>query len=302
MKQTINSLMILSMLSLAACQGGMKEFKTLKSGLKYKIVEDKKGEKKAVVGSFITMHIVTKVKDSVLFDSRKINNNKPIEAPVNAPTQAGDIMEAFPLLSEGDSVVMQMPSDSLFKDPQQRPPFIKPGDMIEFQVRLVSVQTKEEFEKSKQEASKAQIESEDKAIQEYIKKNNLNVTKTASGMYYVITQPGSGANAANGQMITMNYTGTLLDGTKFDSNEDPDFQHVEPFQFTLGVGQVIRGWDEGIALLNKGAKAILLIPSPMAYGERNMPGSPKNPKGIPANSPLVFNVEVKDIQEAKPAQ
>jgi FKBP-type peptidyl-prolyl cis-trans isomerase len=94
----------------------------------------------------------------------------------------------------------------------------------------------------------------------------------------------------------MNYTGTLLNGKKFDSNEDPAFQHVEPFEFTLGQGQVIRGWDEGIALLNVGAKAKLLIPSPMAYGDRGMPGNPANPDGIPANSPLVFDVQVKAIK------
>jgi FKBP-type peptidyl-prolyl cis-trans isomerase FkpA len=83
---------------------------------------------------------------------------------------------------------------------------------------------------------------------------------------------------------------------KFDSNEDPAFQHVQPFTFNLGTGQVIPGWDEGIALLNKGAKAKLLIPSPLAYGDRGMPGSPANPEGIPANSVLIFDVEVKNIK------
>ncbi|MBL7753018.1 MAG: FKBP-type peptidyl-prolyl cis-trans isomerase [Chitinophagaceae bacterium] len=302
MKYSLPRLLLVSILGLSACSKGMKEFKTLKSGLKYKIVDDKKGEKKAVVGSVITMHITTLVGDSVLFDSRKINNDKAIEAPVNEATQPGDIMEAFPLLTEGDSVIMQMASDSLFKDPQNRPPFIKPGAVIEFRVKLVSVQTKEEFEKSKKEASKVQAEADDKAIQEYIKKNNLQATKTASGLYYAITQPGSGANASNGQLVSMMYTGTLLDGTKFDSNEDPAFEHTEPFEFTLGMGMVIRGWDEGIALLNKGSKAVFIVPSPLAYGERAMPGNPKNPKGIPANSPLIFNVEVKDIKEAKPTK
>lgn len=294
--RTLTSIVsLLSVALLFSCNSGMKEFKTLPSGLKYKIVDDKKGDKKAIVGSFVKMHIITKINDSTLFDSRKMNNNKEIETPVNAPAQSGDIMEAFPLLTEGDSVVFQIPIDSLAKG-QQLPPFAKSGDLLSFYVKIVSVQTKEEFEKSKEELSKKQLEIDDKAIADYLKANNLTATKTASGMYYIVTQPGTGANAAVGQKVTMNYTGRSMSGKTFDSNEDPAFQHVEPFEFTLGQGQVIRGWDEGIALLNKGAKAKLIIPSTMAYGERAMPGSPANPDGIPANSSLIFDVEVRDIK------
>jgi FKBP-type peptidyl-prolyl cis-trans isomerase FkpA len=281
--------------TLYSCNSGMKEFKTLPSGLKYKIVDDKKGDKKATVGSFVTMHVTTKIKDSVLFDSRKMNGDKAIETPVNPPAQAGDIMEAFPELTEGDSVVFQIPIDTLAKG-QPLPPFAKSGDLLSFHVRIVSVQSKEEYEKSKAEASKKQLESDDKAIQDYLKANNLNATKTASGLYYIITSPGSGANAAAGQEITMNYTGTLMNGQKFDSNEDPAFKHVEPFTFKLGQGQVIPGWEEGIALMNKGAKAKLIIPSTLAYGAQAMPGNESNPQGIPANSCLIFDVELKNLK------
>lgn len=295
MRKLSSALALLSVATLFSCNSGMKEFKALPSGLKYKIVDDKKGDKKAVEGTFVTMHIVTKIKDSVLYDSRKMNNDKPIETPVNKPQQSGDIMEGFPLLTEGDSVLFEIPIDTLAKG-QPLPPFAKSGDMLTFAVKILKVQTKEEYEKSKQEASKAQLEADDKAITDYLKANNLNATKTASGMYYVITSPGSGPNATKGQEITMNYTGMLLNGKKFDSNEDPAFQHVQPFTFNLGTGQVIPGWDEGIALLNKGAKAKLLIPSPLAYGDRGMPGSPANPEGIPTNSVLIFDVEVKNIK------
>ncbi|MBL7765675.1 MAG: FKBP-type peptidyl-prolyl cis-trans isomerase [Chitinophagaceae bacterium] len=294
----IAPLMLLTAATLFSCTGGMKEFKTLKSGVKYKIVDDKKGDKKAVVGSMITMNITTKLKDSVLFESMKQNNGQPIETPVNAPMQSGDIMEVFPELTEGDSVIIEVPVDSLFKGGQPLPPFMKSGDNLSFYVKLISVKSKEEFEKSKLEASKKQLEIDDKAINDYLTKNNLKANKTASGLYYIINTPGSGPNASAGKMITMNYTGMLLDGTKFDSNEDPAFQHPQAFEFTLGQGMVIKGWDEGIALMNVGTKATLIIPSPLAYGERSMPGSEANPKGIPANSPLVFNVEVKAIKDA----
>ncbi len=92
----------------------------------------------------------------------------------------------------------------------------------------------------------------------------------------------------------MKYTGKTLDGTPFDSNVDPKFGHVEPFKFVIGTGQVIPGWDEGVALLNKGAKGKLYIPSPLAYG-------PQGPPAIGANAVLVFDVEVVNIAAA-PAQ
>jgi FKBP-type peptidyl-prolyl cis-trans isomerase len=82
----------------------------------------------------------------------------------------------------------------------------------------------------------------------------------------------------------------LLNGEKFDSNVDPKFNHVQPFEFTVGIGQVIKGWDEGLQLLNKGGKAKLIIPSSLAYGSRGAGAA------IPPNSPLVFDVEVTDIK------
>ena len=88
----------------------------------------------------------------------------------------------------------------------------------------------------------------------------------------------------------MNYTGRLLNGTSFDSNVDPQFKHQEPFSFMLGRNRVIRGWDEGLTLLNKGAKATFYIPSNLAYG----PNSPS--PAIPANSVLIFDIELIDIK------
>src|SRR5690606_18076129 len=114
--------------------------------------------------------------------------------------------------------------------------------------------------------------------------------KTTTGLYYVIEKPGSGANAQPGQQAIMMYTGTLLDGTAFDSNVDPKFGHTDPLPVLVARGQVIPGWDEGLQLLNKGSKAKLILPSSLAYGPQERPG-------LPANSVLVFNVEVKDIKE-----
>lgn len=268
-----------------------KEFKKLASGLEYKFIVDKPGQKLAVPESQITMHIRTTANDSTLFDSYKMNDNQPVPAQVTKPSYAGDVMEGISMMSEGDSAIFRAPAELIFKN-NQYPPFVKEGDKVQFQVKMISVKTKEEFEADQRAAMSKQLAAEDPEIKKYIKDKKLNVKQTASGLYYVITKEGDGAKAQAGQMVSMNYTGTLLDGTAFDSNVDPKFNHVSPFEFKLGVGQVIKGWDEGIALLSTGGKAVLIIPSPLAYGSRSMPGNPNNPKGIPANSPLVFEVEM----------
>ena len=125
------------------------------------------------------------------------------------------------------------------------------------------------------------------------RENNIKPQSTPSGLYYVITKQGAGNNAKPEQYVYVNYTGHLLNGTVFDSNIDPKFNHVQPFWFNLGVGQVIKGWDEGIGLMPKGSKGTLYIPSGLAYGAQSP--SPL----IPANSVLIFDVEVVDAKAKK---
>jgi len=99
----------------------------------------------------------------------------------------------------------------------------------------------------------------------------------------------SGLPAKAGDVLVMNYTGRLTNGTVFDSNVDQKFGHVEPFEFTLGAGQVIKGWDEGLVGMKVGEKKTLTISPENAYGNRAN-GS------IPANSTLIFDVELVEIK------
>jgi peptidylprolyl isomerase len=118
-----------------------------------------------------------------------------------------------------------------------------------------------------------------------------DLTTTASGLQYVIIEEGSGEAPQPGDVVEVHYTGTLADGTKFDSSYD----RGKPIRFPLGLGQVIPGWDEGIALLNVGSKAKLVIPPELAYGERGAGGGL-----IPPNATLVFEVELIDILPGPP--
>jgi len=105
---------------------------------------------------------------------------------------------------------------------------------------------------------------------------------TPSGLTYLITKKGTGRPLKAGDMVTMNYTGTLTNGVKFDSSYDRN----EPFAFKLGTGQVIKGWDEGVGKLHVGDHAILVIPGKLGYGLRGVPNV------IPPDATLIFVVEV----------
>jgi FKBP-type peptidyl-prolyl cis-trans isomerase len=97
--------------------------------------------------------------------------------------------------------------------------------------------------------------------------------------------------AKNGDTLVMNYTGKLVDGTVFDSNVDPKFNHVQPFEFTLGAHQVIAGWDEGLVGMKVGEKKTLTIPPEKGYGAAGAAGGK-----IPPNATLVFDVELVGIK------
>lgn len=110
---------------------------------------------------------------------------------------------------------------------------------------------------------------------------------TPSGLKYVDIVVGKGDSPKARQVVTVHYTGWLEDGKKFDSSRDRN----EPFQFTLGVGEVIRGWDEGVSTMKVGGKRKLIIPYQLGYGERGMPPV------IPPRATLIFEVELLGIKK-----
>jgi len=108
---------------------------------------------------------------------------------------------------------------------------------------------------------------------------------TPSGLKYIDIKEGEGASPKKGQTVTVHYVGTLENGTKFDSSRD----RGQPFSFQIGVGQVIKGWDEGVASMKVGGRRTLIIPSDLAYGSRGAGGV------IPPNATLIFDVELLSI-------
>ena len=130
------------------------------------------------------------------------------------------------------------------------------------------------------------IEEKKKAQEAALASVTEGYEKTASGLFYKIETPGAGASPSQGQNVSVHYKGSLLDGTVFDSS----YKRNQPIDFALGVGQVIKGWDEGIALLSKGAKATFIIPADLGYGSAGAGGV------IPPDATLQFEVELVDFK------
>lgn len=124
-----------------------------------------------------------------------------------------------------------------------------------------------------------------------IESEPVNSMTTASGLQYTELRAGSGPKPQPGEIVAVHYTGKLQDGTVFDSSYD----RGEPIRFPLGQGRVIAGWDEGIALMNEGGQATLVIPPALGYGEAGAQGV------IPPNATLTFDVELVDITAGSPA-
>lgn len=117
-------------------------------------------------------------------------------------------------------------------------------------------------------------------------KPTIDTIATASGLKYIIWKRGNGLAAEKGDNVSVHYAGRLLDGSPFDNSYD----RGQPFTFPLGGGRVIKGWDEGIAYLHVGDSATLIIPSDLGYGSMNRPT-------IPANSTLIFDVQLMDVKK-----
>lgn len=131
----------------------------------------------------------------------------------------------------------------------------------------------------KERKTQAQIDEE--SIQEYMASRSLSGIATGSGLYYVITSQGNGVQASSSSIVTVKYSGNLIDGTVFDASPNTGA--------TFGLNQVIKGWQEGIPYFKKGGKGYLLIPSALGYGSQST-------GKIPANSVLIFEIELLDVK------
>lgn len=307
LRYLILGFLLFSFCRLAQAQSNLK---TTVKGARYQIINAHPGDR-IKLNDVITFNLAIKTeKDSVLMSSYQ--RGKPFTTQVQASQSADDLMDIFPQLTLKDSVRILIPADSLFKHrEEQRPPFMGKGASVVYLLKIEKVQSLDQAmaERKAAEAKTAEGNEKLKAgemqrITKYVAALNPPAKATASGLYYQILTPSTKPKPLPGDTLLVNYIGRTLDGKVFDTNLQDEAQKAgvlqpgglyEPFRFVVKAGQVIPGWDEGFLLLNQGSKARLIIPSKLAYGDR------QSGADIAPYSPLVFDVELLSIKPGKHA-
>jgi len=264
------------------------------SGLTYKIFKGNGGPK-LKAGDIVKINATIKIapRDTVLFST---GGRLPEYIPVDTSSRLShDYNEVLKQCSVGDSLVVVSQVDTLVKrNMAQYNGMLKRGDQIVTSMRLIKAFAgREEQSKDQQQEMEKEKNREIAELQNYLNKKGIKAQKTENGVFVEQVAAGSTEKPTNGKQVTVNYRGSLLDNGKvFDSNMDTSFHHIQPFSFVLGAGQTIRGWEEGLLTLNKGAKGNIYIPSLLGYGP---PGAPP---AIPPYAPLKFEVQVLNIADA----
>ncbi len=293
MKNLKNLLLFVAIIvAAAAC----KKQKTA-SGFEYTIHKAGTGAK-ANLGDAAFYDVILKGDDSTLFST--IKEGQPAKSLVEDPAKNPDVfykltMEALSTLKVGDSATFKMPLDTF----KIKPAGLEKAKMASLIIVLREVKSKAEVEKRQTElkalaaaiqAAKPVFQARAKAVTDSTTaiakafaagQFPANVKELPSGLKIAVLKEGTGALPKKGEVVLVNYYGALKTGVKFDES----FTRGEPINFPLGAGQVIPGWDEGVAQLKEGSTAILFVPSKLGYGDRA-----QGP--IPANSDLVFYVEL----------
>lgn len=220
--------------------------------------------------------------DTVIFNTQ--GNEKPFYIPANEPSMG----EVLCQLREFDSVEFVLPADTLYIKSfgvNTTPVFIEPGSLIHFNVKIVKAYNQTELQLERQKETEKRSLEDKIAINNYIK-TQKNIKSTGTGLKYVVLKSNpKGKKVSAGNIVQVHYKGWLPAGDVFDQNKDSDV----PFEFTVGAGGVIKGWDEGLALMREGETFRFIIPWSLAYGT-----SGTGP--IPPFSSLIFDVKLVGIK------
>ncbi|MFI5221063.1 MAG: FKBP-type peptidyl-prolyl cis-trans isomerase [Bacteroidia bacterium] len=263
--------------------GCKKRYQTTENGVKYKIHTHEENAKPVGKGDMILVNLrITTEHDSVIMETFTRNNPRyiPFEEPV--------LTQVFAELSVGDSLEILVNADTLFNKSfgMPRPGNIKAGENVHFVVKVVESLNQQEILKRRNDQQKELLKKDSMARGEFMK-NFGDAQQTASGIFYKVLTPSKGKQVKSGDKVQVKYKGTMLTGEVFDETKEG----AEPFSFTVGLGQVIKGWDEALQLMHEGEKIKAVIPSTLAYGENG--GGP-----IPPHSTLVFEIELLKIMPA----
>lgn len=265
MKKCLLNLLLLGLL--ISCASTPKDridydlFRETDSGLRYRITSHGRGLQPKE-GELVTIHYVGTLEDGTVIDSTRRR-----EEPFTFVLADGEVIdgmdEAVSLMRQGDTAEFIIPPELAYGERQVG--LIPPNSTLHFEIELIDISPPIE-------------------VEPYDTHGKAEIT-TESGLTCILVEEGSGRRAAPGFSVKVHYTVYLEDGTVVDSSVKRD----RPMEFTLGMGEVIQGWEEGIALMREGDRMRLIVPPELAYGEEGIPGM------IPGNATLIFDIELLEI-------
>lgn len=270
------------------------KYNTSPDGVIYSVDNAGDAAAKPVAGDFVKVHYTGKLmSDGSTFDS-SVDKDIPFAFPVGQGRVIPGWDKGIPLFGKGGKGTLYLPAAMAYG--QRDIPSIPANSILVFDIEVLDILDEAGYNTYMQEAQGKYMEwakgeevkqlvKDKEILADHAKANKLDIKFTESGLGYIIDEPGTGKQAVAGVDVLVHYTGTLLNGKKFDSSVD----RGEPFSFPLGQGRVIKGWDEGIQLFKEGGKGKLFIPSSLGYGARGAGAD------IPANACLIFDVELVKV-------
>lgn len=299
----------MSTLILGACDSEKQE-KTA-DGVEYILIESENGAG-FEEGDFAIYSLkLVDSEDSVVLDSEEVGE-LPIQINDSILSTRGPLFSILKELQLGDSIKATLTANQVLTEGFRQPVAAdkSPDENLTVYAKAIEKldtagymewqqqQRAEAMEQMRKDAEE-QKGIDDQLIKDFLSENGIEAQKTESGLYYMITEETSGEKPEAGDTVKVNYIGKLMDGTVFDTSYEDvakeagiyrEQREYGPLELPIGKGRVIRGWDEGIMLLNEGSEATLYIPSGLAYGPR------ANGATIPANSSLIFEVELVEVK------
>ncbi len=269
---------------------------TADEGLRYLIHSTGKGASPKQ-GEYVLLRFTAMLTDSTVFD--RSEEAEPFIFQVGNREVVKGLDKAVQLMKKGGKATFFIPPSLGYKEfgvGKTVPPNaaliydLELTDVMDAQRYDAYMRDFEERQRLAYELQEREQSQKDVAlIEEYAASHQLKIRRTASGLGYALTKPGKGAAAKPGNRLRVQYEGTLTDGTPIEKTPK-----TKPYEFTLGSGRVLDGWEEGLQFFNKGSEGWLLVPSKLAYGRLAIDEASTF---VPANSVLVFKIKVLEIFE-----
>ncbi|MCF6342242.1 MAG: FKBP-type peptidyl-prolyl cis-trans isomerase [Bacteroidales bacterium] len=277
---------------LVGCQKQFPGFEKADNGVYFKIhYRGADTTDRPQINDWVTINMNYRLEDSLLFTSTTIQ--EPLRFPMIQPMFEGDLYAGLSLMGVGDSMTFAVVADSFFFKTafeKHLPPNVKPGSPLYYDVKLLQVSSQEEHQLEVQQEGDRKLKEEFDALYNYLRDNKITTEPTASGLYYIRLEDGTGRRPVAGEMCSVFLTVKQLDGKELFSNFGGN-----PLEIELGKEFDTKGLMEGLALMCEGEKALLIVPSEIGVG-------PTGKDGVPPFTTITYEVKldkIKSIEEVK---